>query len=191
MKDRNLVHIVVVIVVVVLLTVVFVSINLLGAKEKKANDLPTTTTIKTQKVPPVFGDKIVDKENGYLLVDGENKEVKLKVFESVLGYKVDYLYELYTPVKINNVTLAIMNNEDSNVFLKIESLGENKYYDEYEDSLKRIYNRGDEVVGYNYDYKFFRGNGLYLKITKCMNENNMDMFKQVSLEYMYNSIKLN
>lgn len=191
MKGKDVSRTIIVISLVLMLGALFLIINLDGFNKKKENKVTTTTTIKTEATPPVYGDKINDREDGIIIVDGVNKEVKLKTFVAALGYAVDYLYESFTPVKVSNTSLVIMNNDDHNIFLKIEVLNEDNYYDQYESSLKGVYDSLEELDNYKYEYKFFRGNGLFLKITKCISENNQNSEVNSSLDYMIASIEIN
>lgn len=191
MKDNNKSHIVIVIITVLILISIFIIINISSAEKKNIDNKTTTTTkLKTDKTPQVFGDKITDKDADYLLIDNEKVEIKLKTFEAAVGYNIDYIYEEYSPVKVNNMKLVLMNNEEPNVFVQIDVLDEDKYYDQYEDSLEGIYNHENEIDGYIYEYKFFRGNGVYLKITKCLRAIDEDRTTLPKLDYMINSLKI-
>ena len=181
-----------IIVFIIVLLCFFLLINFFGYK-KKNNDVADkiTTTIKiktTEKMPQVFGDKIFDKESGYIAVDGVPVEIKLKTFKAVMGFEIDYIYEEYTPIKKTNMILNIMKNDNPNVWIKIEVLSEDNYYEQYQNSLKDIYDESAEIEGFKYQYEFFRANGTYLKITRCINNDNIDKKIELSMEYMINSI---
>ena len=195
MKIKGIRYIIIVSFIVMVLGSVMIYANVLGHSEKNNKDkidkVTVTTSNKKNDKNEVIGDKVTDRESGVVIVNSEIKEINLKNYNTISGYNVSYAYDYFNPVKINTSTLALINNNDNNVFIKIELLSEVNYYNEYNNSLDHIYNKSNELEGYNYEYKFIRGNGLYLKVTKCIHEVEVDASIEPMLDYMINSLEIN
>lgn len=195
MKIKGIRYIIIVSFIVMILGSVMIYANVLGHSEKnnknKIDKVTITTKINKNDKNDVIGDNITDRESGVVIVNEEIKEINLKNYSTISGYNVSYAYDYFNPVKINTSTLALINNSDNNVFIKIELLSEVNYYNEYNNSLDHIYNKSSEIEGYSYEYKFIRGNGLYLKVTKCIHETEVDASIEPMLDYMINSLEIN
>ena len=195
MDIKSIRYIIIVAIIVVLLGSLLVFTNVVGSYEKmnRVNESRVTTTTKkvNQDTPEVVGDKIEEAEDGVIIVNGEVVNIALKEYNAIVGYKVNYVYEYFNPVKINTATLALINNSDNNIFVKIELMSETNYYREYNDSLNGVYNNSAEVDGYGYEYKFYRGNGLYLKVTRCTHQEEIDYNLIPMMNYMINSLEIN
>ena len=193
MDIKGIKYIIIVAIIVMLLGLLLIVMNVLGHYEKvnRSNEPRVTTTKKVNgEQIQVIGDKVVSSEPGVVIVDGEVLSIELKEYKAVLGFDIHYAYEFFNPVKINTSTLALINNGDNNVFIKIELLSETNYYNEYDNSLNEGYNK-NEKSGYSYEYKFIRGNGIYLKITRCTHEETIDNKLIPIMDFMINSLEIN
>ena len=189
MKVKGTGYIIFVTISIMLLGSVMIFTNVLGHNEMNHTDHRlTTTTKKKQEHTTVVGDKILDSESGILVVNNEIKEINLKKYISISGYNIEYPYEYFNPAKINTSTLAFINNYDNNVFVKIELLSETNYYNQYNNGEISSFAKEDEEVGYSYEYKFLRGNGLFIKMTRCTHEVESNLEIIPMMNYMINSL---
>lgn len=190
MNIKGIKYVSIVTVIVFILVLVLIVTNILGHEKKLNNFKPSTTTsIKSDKDNvEVIGDKIKDVENGIVVANGQVLELKLKQYQAIVGFRINYASEYFSPVKVNTSTLALISNIDKNIFVKVELLSETNYYKEYNNSSNELYGNS-KVDGYNTEYKFIRGNGLFLKITK-MNKEVDELGYSNIMDFMINSLEI-
>ena len=193
MKDKSLTYIIIVIILVMILGSLFIYTNVLGHSEKNNNSnnnvIKTTKKVKPN-TPPAIDDKIEEIESHNILIGDEIRVLKLKKYIAIKGFSVEFPYEYFNASKINTSTVAFISNVDNNTFIKVESLSETAYYNEYNMGDNYLNVGVNEKDGYDYEYKYFRGNGLYLKITKCIRIGEEDLSISPMMDFMINSLDL-
>lgn len=157
-----------------------INIYSLIKKDKKVELTTTTTTTKSKE--DLLSDEFVDK----LIVNGEESEIIVRKYRSLLGYSFNYEASLFSPVVLSNSTIELRNITDQNVFIRFEKMIDENYYDEYE----RLNNQ-DEIVDDMYidTYSFIRYKSIFLKITKRKQINNEDL--NIRIGYVVNSLEFN
>ena len=192
MNRDNVSYMLTVLVIVAILGSLLIFTNVLGFSEKvrDKNDIITTTTKKLSNEKDKFNDYITEVDNHSILVNDEIVEIELKKYHSLLGFNIDFMVNDFDPAKVNINSIVFINKSDSNNFVKIEMLTSDEYYKQYDDSLSGIYKSGNEIDGYNYSYSFFRGNGLFVKVTKSIKNELITDRISVGMDYMISSLDI-
>lgn len=175
---KNVTKNIILIVILILLIGLFLIINIGKHLKNEKEVLNTTLTTTLRKIENNNEQKIVS-----IMIEGRNESVYVKTYSSHLGFKIDYDIDNFTANHLSNGAVLLANIYDSNIFVKVEKLNEDEYYQQYENLEK------EEVIdNYIYTYKFFRGNNIYLKITNCILNNPEYEGLNSRMEYMRNSI---
>lgn len=192
MNKDNIGYMFTILLVVALLGYLLIFTNVLGFSEKVKGkeEIITTTTKKLSNEKDKFNDYITDVDNHSILVNDEIVEIELKKYHSLLGFNIDFMVNDFDPAKVNINSIVFINKSDSNNYIKIEMLTSDEYYKQYDDSLSGIYKSNNEVDGYNYSYSFFRGNGLFVKVTKSIKLDLMTDRISVGMDYMISSLDI-
>lgn len=192
MKKDSVSYILIVLVIVAILGSLLIFTNVLGFSEKVKgkNKIVTTTTKKLSNESDKFNDYITEIDNHSIVVNGEIVEIELKKYHSLMGFNIDFLVSDFDPAKININSIVFINKSDSNNYLKIELLTSDEYYKQYDASLSGIYKSNNEVDGYNYSYSFFRGNGLFVKVTKSIKAELIKDKISIGMDYMISSLDI-
>lgn len=163
-------------ILIVLVLSFFVVINASGEKKQSNNRTTKIVTTQAMSSDVLFKDVIYEKK--------EKKEVNVKEYNSYLGFSFDYILEYFSLDILSNNTILLSDLNDENNYLKIEKLNEIDYYKETEKKDEEL------VDGFYKKYHFIKGKDLFLKITKCIN-NNSDILEHfnVGMDYTINSIK--
>ena len=192
MNKDNIGYMFIILLVVALLGSLLIFTNVLGFSEKVKGkeEIITTTTKKLSNEKDKFNDYITDVDNHSIVVNDEIVEIELKKYHSLLGFNIDFMINDFDPAKVNINSIVFINKSDSNNYIKIEMLTSDEYYKQYDDSLSGIYKSNNEIDGYNYSYSFFRGNGLFVKVTKSIKLDLMTDRLSVGMDYMISSLDI-
>lgn len=192
MNRDSVSYIFIILFIVAILGSALVFTNVLGFTEKlkSKNDIITTTTKKLSNESDKFNDYVTNVDNHSVIVNDTIVELELKKYHSLLGFTIDFMIDDFDPAKVNINSVVFINKSDSNNFVKIEMLSSDNYYKEFDESTKDNYIGINEVEGYKYTYSFFRGNGLFVKVTKSINITQELSELSVGMDYMISSLDI-
>lgn len=160
-KEKLYVYLILVFIVILLGVFLYINTNAI-MKHKKIDDNDVKlTTIKITTMETTTNSIIKDS----IMIEGMEETFDAKIYSSHLGYSLKYQDDLFNISVLSNSSVVLNYINDDSNYIKIEKLNQNDYYDAYNN-----YSGSYSLDGYNYSCTFLRANGIYLKITKCINE---------------------
>lgn len=166
-------------ILIIILILLFMIINMSEYFKYNNNKVTSTTTKGTTS--------IIDNTNTITItINGEDINISMREYSSYLGFTVPYDIDKFKVSQLSDSSVLISNLDNSNIYIKIEKMTQNDYYAEYETQQQQV----TEGI-YIYNYKFFRGNNIYLKITKCIIDNTEYNTLNSIMDYSISNIKLN
>lgn len=173
------------IVVIIVSIIIFLIFLIYNVYEFKNNN----NKIQSHKPPKAqenvnLEDLIDDK----LIVNGEEKDIKVYEFVSHLGFNIRYQTSLFSLSRLSNGSIKIYLNNNENNYILIEKLQENAYYKAYNELNNKEYVKDNYFIS----YKFLKGSVLtFLKITKSIDINTQEYdLINANLDYILSSLTL-
>ena len=170
-------------ILLIIVTVALILVNLLSTYSKKEVKEESTTTTTTRPT-----ELAKDTKYDSISVEGEKQEIVVKKYSTHFGYHFYYEEDLFVTSLLSNGSIQIASVADPSSYVLIEKLNEDDYYFQYE-----LLNGKEEIIDYYLSiYSFYRGNNIYLKVTKCI-KSDSDLAEGLNtrLNYIINSIAFN
>lgn len=166
MNDKKIV--ILIIILIVILSAMFLIINLFPKENIKKNTQTTTSAVNEKNTSSVLKDYQIDERSEKIIIEGEEEEITVRTYVSRLDFKVDYDIERFDPFIINSKTMSFIFKENSSIYVNIENLDKDTYFEKYE----KFTNGELPIISENqeceFTYKFLRANDTYLLITKSI-----------------------